>query len=44
MNDEGAGEVRPVTPARPPGVPAALWMLAVVLVTQNVLEGLARPL
>jgi predicted PurR-regulated permease PerM len=26
------------------GVQAALWMLAVVLVTQNVLEGLARPL
>ncbi|MEU7907646.1 AI-2E family transporter [Actinoplanes sp. NPDC049118] len=26
------------------GVDAALWMLAVVLVTQNVFEGLARPL
>ena len=26
------------------GVQAALWMLAVVLVTQNVFEGLARPL
>jgi predicted PurR-regulated permease PerM len=25
-------------------VPAALWMLAVVLVTQNLIEGLARPL